>query len=70
MVQQVKDPMLSLWWHRFNPRPRNFHMLWGEPKRKKEKKGKKKLQKLTSGYDTKTVSKRLNLDVEIKLLRV
>lgn len=45
-------------------------MLWGEPKRKKEKKGKKKLQKLTSGYDTKTVSKRLNLDVEIKLLRV
>ena len=45
MVQQVKDPMLSLWWHRFNPRPRNFHMLWGEPKRKKEKKKKKRKEK-------------------------
>ena len=40
MVQQVKDPALSLlWlasllWRGFSPWPGNFHMLWVQPKRK------------------------------------
>ena len=37
MAQQVKDLMLSLLWHRFDPCPRNFHMLWVQPKKKKKK---------------------------------
>ena len=28
------DPVLSLLWHRFNSWLRNFHMPWGQPKRK------------------------------------
>ena len=41
MAQQVKDLGLSLLWLwsplccRFNPRPRNFHMLWAWPKKRK-----------------------------------
>ena len=41
VVQWIKDLVLSLlWlrlllWHRFNPWPRNFHMPWMHPKRKK-----------------------------------
>ena len=27
MAQQVKDPVLSLLWHGFNPWPGNFHRL-------------------------------------------
>ena len=40
-MQQVKDPALSwhqlrsMLWHRFNFRPRNFHMQWVRPKKKK-----------------------------------
>ena len=39
VVQQVKDPALSLlWlrslaWHGFNLQPRNFHMPWAWPKK-------------------------------------
>ena len=42
-MQQVKDLALSLqWlglllWHRLNPHPKNFHMLWGQPKKSKIK---------------------------------
>ena len=42
MAQRVKDLVLSLqWlrsllWHRFQPWPRNFHMPWAWPKRKKK----------------------------------
>ena len=42
-VQQVKDLALSLqWaglllWHRFDPWPRDLHMLWVQPKEKKKK---------------------------------
>ena len=38
MVQQVKDPALSLLqhgsllWHGFSPWPGNFHMLWAQTK--------------------------------------
>ena len=32
----VKDPALSLLWHRFEPRPRNFYVLWAQPKKKKK----------------------------------
>ena len=40
LVQWVKDPLLQLWcrsqmWLRFNLWPRNFHMLWVQPKREK-----------------------------------
>ena len=41
MAQWVKDPRLSLqhlWlllWHRFDPWPRNFHMPWSQPKKKR-----------------------------------
>ena len=40
MAQWVKDPallMMQLWlrlWHRFDPWPRNIHMLWVQPKNK------------------------------------
>ena len=36
MAQQIKDPRLSLLWHRFNPIPGNFHMPWAWPKKKKK----------------------------------
>ena len=44
VVQQVKDPALSLmqlWslqWHRFYLWPRNFHMPQAQPEKKKKKK--------------------------------
>ena len=43
MAQGVKDPVLSLLWHRFGPWPRNFHLpqLCGLKKKRKEKKRKK-----------------------------
>lgn len=40
MAQQVKDPALVQPWHRsqlqlaFNPWPKNFHMLWVQPRKK------------------------------------
>ena len=40
VAQRVKDPALSrkqlrlLLWHRFDPWPRNFHMLWVHPEKK------------------------------------
>ena len=34
----VKDDLWSLLWRRFDPCPRNFRMLWAEPKRKERKK--------------------------------
>ena len=43
VVQQVKDPMLSLQqlglllWHGFNPWPWNFHVLQAQPKNKLKK---------------------------------
>ena len=42
MAQQVKDSTSSLlWlslqlWHRFDPWPRNFHMLWTWPPKKEQ----------------------------------
>ena len=30
----VKDAVLSLLWHRFDPWPQNFSMIWGQPKGK------------------------------------
>ena len=41
-AHEVKEPVLSLlwlWlqlWHRFDPWPRNFHMWWAQPKKKKK----------------------------------
>ena len=32
VAQKVKDLALSLLWHGFNPGPRNFHVLWEQPK--------------------------------------
>ena len=32
VVQQVKDPVWLQLWCRFNPWPRNVHMLWIWPK--------------------------------------
>ena len=32
----VKDPAMSLLWHRFDPWPRNFHMLQVQPKKERE----------------------------------
>ena len=49
MVQWVKDlVLLKLWhrlklWLRFNPWPRNFHMLYMQPGGKKKKSKQKKL---------------------------
>jgi len=37
VVHWVKDPALSLLWHRFNPCPRNFCMPLGGQKKKKER---------------------------------
>ena len=43
MSQWVKDLALSLQqlksllWHQFNPLPRNFYMLWAQPKKEKKK---------------------------------
>ena len=34
VVQQVKDPALSLLGHRFDPWPENFHMPWAKSKKK------------------------------------
>ena len=34
-MQQVKDLVLPLPWHRFNPWPGNFRVLWVQPKKKK-----------------------------------
>ena len=34
----------SLLWHRFDPWPRNFHMLWTQ--KKKKKKSRKKIEKV------------------------
>lgn len=48
VAQQVKDPVLSLQWPgsllccRLNSWPGNFHVLQVQPKKEKEKKGKKK----------------------------
>ena len=42
MAQQVKDPALSqqqlrsLLWRRYDPWPRNFHVAWVQPRRKKK----------------------------------
>ena len=35
--QQVKELALSLLWCQFDPWPRNFHMLWAWPKKKRKK---------------------------------
>ena len=42
-AQWVKDPLPLQWlgsllWHRFNPWPRTFHMLWGWPSEKQKRK--------------------------------
>ena len=37
MVERLKDPALSLLWHRFDPWPRSFHMPWNWPKKKMDK---------------------------------
>ena len=34
MVQQIKDPALSLRWRRFDPWPGNFYMVQAQPKKK------------------------------------
>ena len=31
VAQRVKDSVLSLLWHWFDPWPRNFHMSWAQP---------------------------------------
>ena len=49
VAQQVKDPALSLLWHRFDPWPGNFRMLWAWPKKKKKK---KKNHKVLCSEDT------------------
>jgi len=44
VAQSIKDPVLSLkclgslLWHKFYPWPRNFHVLWRQPKKRKKKK--------------------------------
>ena len=35
VAQRVKDLVLSLLWCRFDPQPKNFHMLQVKPKKKK-----------------------------------
>ena len=51
MAQWVKDlALLQLWhklqlWFRFSPWPRNFHMPWVQPLKKKKKRKKKKRKK-------------------------
>ena len=52
----VKDLALSLLWCKFDPWPRNFHMLQGWPKRKKEReKIKTELRKISTKYNVWTV---------------
>ena len=34
VVQQIKDPALSLRWRRFDPWPGNFYMVQAQPKKK------------------------------------
>ena len=41
MAQQVKDTVLSLLWHKFDPWPGNFCMLRVRPKNKKIHTGKR-----------------------------
>ena len=36
MAQQVKDVVVLLLWRAFNLWPENFHMLQGQPKKKKD----------------------------------
>ena len=38
----VKESMLLLLWHGFDPWPRKFHMPWAWPKKKKKRKEKAK----------------------------
>ena len=35
VAEQVKDLVWSLLWRGFNPWPRNFHMLWAQPKERR-----------------------------------
>ena len=35
MAHQVRDLVVSLLWHGFDPWPRNFHRLWVCPKKSK-----------------------------------
>ena len=44
LAHWVKDPTLPQLWLRFKLWPRNFHMLWVWPLKKKRKKEKKKPQ--------------------------
>ena len=37
MVQQGKNPVLSLRWFGLNPWPKNVHMPWVQPGKKKRK---------------------------------
>ena len=47
--QQVKELALSLLWCQFDPWPRNFHMLWAWPKKKRKNSlGKKRKYMLVS----------------------
>ena len=36
VVQWLKDPVLSLLWHGFDPWPQNFCMVWAWPRKKLE----------------------------------
>ena len=38
MVQQIKDAVLSLLWHKFKPWPGNLHTPWDRAEGKKKKK--------------------------------
>ena len=38
--------LVSLLWHEFDPWPGNFHMLWGQSKKKKKEKKEKRKNKL------------------------
>ena len=44
----VKNLMLPPLWPRFNPWPRNFHVLWTQPRKKKKKKKKKSVKLISS----------------------
>ena len=59
MTQPVKDVVLSLLWHRFDPWPGNLHMVPLQPKKKKKKKAQRILESfrfrpLTIPHDTYT----------------
>ena len=49
-LQWLKDPVLPQLWLRFNPWPKNFHMLWMKKKKKKKKNPeiRKKFLKITN----------------------